>query len=156
MKLDKKDKKILEVLHDNARASVADISRKTGIQRDSVMYRLQRMQKEKSIRFFHTVLDPTVLGHPIYSFVNLSLHNLSDKKEKSLISFLKAHPNVVYVAKTTGKWDLVLNVAAKDLKHFDGILTEIRTKFPELVNDYDTASIIEEYKYDYMVELISG
>ena len=153
-KLDAKDKKILEVIAVNARLSIADISRKTNIQRDSVLYRINKMQKQKAIRFFHTVLNPSVLGCEIYSFVNFVLCNLSDEKEKAFLAFLKTHPNIIYVAKTTGKWDFTINIAAKNLKHFDEIMTQIRMKFSGIIKDYDTASIIQEHKYDYMVDLV--
>lgn len=154
IKLDQKDKKILEILNLDARASIAKISRKTGIQRDSVLYRINKMKKQKVIRFFHTVLNPTIIKHPVYSFVNFVLFNLSNKDEKAFKGFLTAHPNVVYVAKTTGKWDFTINVAAKDLTHFDNILREIRMKFSNIIKDYETASIIEECKYDNMLDLI--
>lgn len=154
VKLDQKDKKILEILNLDARASIAKISRKTGIQRDSVLYRINKMKKHNVIRYFHTVLNPTVLKHPIFSFVNFVLYNLSNKDEKALKGFLTAHPNVVYVAKTTGKWDFTINIAARDLNHFDEIMRDIRMKFSSIIKDYETASIIEEYKYDNMLELV--
>ncbi|MEM5794302.1 MAG: Lrp/AsnC family transcriptional regulator [Candidatus Aenigmatarchaeota archaeon] len=154
VKLDEKDKKILKVLDKNARLPISDISLKTGIQRDTILYRIRRMEKLKVIRFFHTVLNPLILGYPVYAFVNITLSNLTEELEKSFISFLITHPNIVYVAKTTGKWDFIINIAAKNLKHFDEIISEIRKKFPGIIKDYETSSIIEEYKYDYMVDLI--
>lgn len=154
VKLDKKDKKILEIISNNARLSIAEISKKTQIQRDSVLYRIKKMKKKGVIKFFHSVLDPTVMGYPIYSFVNFVLHNLSEQEEKRFISFLKSHPNIVYVAKTTGRWDLMINTAVKDLRHFDEILSQIRMKFPKIIKEYESSPIIREYKYDYMVDLI--
>lgn len=154
VKLDKKDKKILEILNSDARLSVADISRKTGIQRDSVLYRINRMKEQKVIRYFHTLLNPAVLGYPIYSFVNIQLHNLDEAKEKSFISFLKTHPNIVYVAKTTGKWDFVICICAKNLEHFDNIISQMRMKFSKIIKDYDSSSIIQEYKFDDMTGLV--
>lgn len=154
VKLDKKDKEILEAINSNARISIAEISNKTGIQRDSVLYRINKMKKNKVIRFFHTVLDPVVLGYPIYSFVNFVLYNMTKENERLFLSYLKGHPNVVYVAKTTGKWDFTINIAAKDLKHFDEIISGARMKFSKIIKEYETASIIEEHKYDYMVDLI--
>jgi len=154
VKLDKKDKKILGILNTNARLSIADISRKTGIQRDSVLYHINKMKKQKVIRFFHTVLNPSILGYPIYTFINFVLHNLTGEKERSFLSFLKMYPNVIYIAKTTGKWDYTINIAAKNLKHFDETITEIRMKFSKIIKDYETASIIQEYKYDCMIDLI--
>jgi Lrp/AsnC family leucine-responsive transcriptional regulator len=152
--LDNKDKKILEIINNDARLSVAEISRKTGIQRDSVLYRINKMKKQNVIRFFHTVIDPTVLNHPVYSFVNFVLYNLTEEKEKSFQRYLKSNPNVVYVAKTTGKWDVVIAIAARDLKQFDEIMTGIRMKFSKIIKEYDSSSIIQEYKYDNMTGLI--
>ena len=149
VKLDEKDKKILEVLDGNARLSIADISRKTGIQRDSILYRIKKMKKQKVIRFFHTVLNPSLLGYPIYTFVNFVLHNLTERNEKEFLSFLKTHPSVVYIAKTTGKWDFTINIAAENLKDFNEIISQIRMRFSKIIKEYETTSIIQEYKYDF-------
>ena len=154
IKIDKKDKKILNILDRDARASIAEISRKTGIQRDSVLYRIKRMKSNGIIKFFHTCLSTDALGFPIYTFVNFTLHNLDESLEKAFLGYLKVHPNVVYIAKTTGKWDFTINIAARTLKHFDEVITEIRMKFSSIIKDYETASIIQEHKYDYMVDLI--
>ena len=153
-KLDAKDKKILTVLDKNERLSIADISEKTGIQRDSVLYRINRLKKLKAIRFFHTVINPSILGYEIYSFVSFNLHNLTPQKEKELTGYFKSHPNIVYVAKTTGKWDFMINIAAKNLKQFDEVVHSIRMKFSDIIKEYDTSAIIQEYKYDHMVDLI--
>lgn len=154
VKIDNKDKKILKVMDKDARLSIAEISRKTGIPRDSVLYRLKKMQNSEVIRFFHTALSPAALGYPIYTFVNFTLQNLTNPLEQSFLSYLKTHPNIVYVAKTTGKWDFTINIAAKSLIHFDEIMTEIRMKFSGIIKEYETASIIQEHKYDYMVDLL--
>ena len=61
---------------------------------------------------------------------------------------------MVYVAKTTGKWDVVIAIAARDLKQFDEIMTGIRMKFSKIIKEYDSSSIIQEYKYDNMTGLI--
>lgn len=153
-KLDGKDKKILEVINSNARASVSEIARKTDIPRDSVHYRLQRLIRTKVIKFFHTVLDPIKFGCPIFTYVNFVFHNFDDQKEKEFFSFLKNLPNVIYIAKTTGKWDCTIAIAAKSLEHFDSILREIRKKYSPIIKEFETASIIKEFKYDYMVDLI--
>lgn len=153
-KLNLKDKKILQVLDKNARTTIAEISKRTNIPRDSVLYRINRMKKNNAIRFFHTVLNPSILGYEIYSFVNFVLTNLTPKKENEFLAHLKTHPNIVYIAKTTGKWDFIINIVAKNLKEFDGVLYHIRMNFSEIIKDYETSSIIQEHKYDYMVDLI--
>ena len=154
IKLDNKDKKILQTIDTKARLSIANISRKTGIQRDSVLYRINKMKKSGVIRFFSTTLNPEKMGYPISSFVNFELYNLTKQEEKKFIAFLKSHPYVVYVAKTTGRWDTTTQIVAKNLEQFDSTISEIRMKFPKIIKDYNTASIIKEIKYDNMVDLI--
>ena len=152
--VDAKDKKILQALDRNGRLSIAEISKKTNIQRDSVIYRIKRMKKNGVIRFFHTVVSPSALGYEIYSFVHFFLHNINPQRENEFITYLRNHKNVVYLAKTTGKYDYKVSIAAKSLTEFDAILTGIRINFSDIVKDYETASIIQEIKYDYMVDLI--
>jgi len=48
----------------------------------------------------------------------------------------------------------MINIAAKNLKQFDEILHSIRMKFSDVIKEYETSSIIQEYKYDHMVDLI--
>lgn len=153
-KLDQKDKKILEVINNNGRASVTEIARKTRIPRDSVHYRLQRLIKSKVIRFFHTAIDHRKLGYPIFTFVNFVLYNFNEETEKRFYNYLINLKKVIYVTKTTGKWDCTIAIAAKDLEQFDSVLRGIRKRFSSIIKDFETASIIKEIKYDYMVDLI--
>ena len=154
LKLDEKDKKILSVLNKNARKSIANISRATGIQRDSVLYRIKRMEEHSLILHYHAVLDPIVLGNPIYSFVTFELIYSSEDEKNKFISYLKSLKNISYIAKTSGKWDLIVNIVAKNLREFDQVLVDIRMKFSSIIKNYNSSSIIEEIKYDDMTELI--
>jgi|SRR3989344_5592649 len=154
VKLDSKDKKIIELLQLDGRAPISDISRKTKIPRDSIKYRIKRLEKLKVIRFYHAFLNPAKLGYPMYSYVTFKLYNLDEKKEKEFINFLVSLPKVVYVSKTTGSWDMSIGVCAKDFKDFDDVLREIRGKFADEIKDIETGSVIQEFKDDYMVDLI--
>ena len=154
VKADKKDKKILGVLNNNGRASVTEVARKTGLPRDSVHYRIQRLIKLKVIKFFHAVINPLELGYPIFTYVTISLHNVDGKKEAEFYSFVKKIKNVVYCAKTIGKFDCLIAISAKSIEQIDKISKKIRNKYGHEIKDFEVSSIIEEVKYDYMVDLI--
>lgn len=154
VKLDEKDKKILELLHKNARMSNSEISRKTGIQRDSVAYRITRMEKLKVIRFYSAVMNPSILGYPIYSYVDFELQNFDNDTEKQFVAYLSAHSNITYIAKLSGKWDYEIVITAKNIQEFDDILREIRKRFSQIIKNYNSSTIIQEYKFDYLVDLV--
>jgi len=154
MALDNKDKKILNALNENARLSIANLSRETGIKRDSILYRLNKLKKSGVIKSFNQILDHNSLGYPINTFVNFSLHNLNKKNEDEFISFLKSKPNITYVAKTTGKWDLMVSIITSDLNQFDKIISDVRVKFSKIIDKYNYSSIIHEHKSHDLIGLI--
>lgn len=154
IKLDEKDKAILTLLHHNARMPISQISRKTGIQRDSVMYRIKRMERLHVIRSHTSILNPSVLGYPIYSYVSFVLHNIDEETEKSFVQFLVSNTQITYVAKVSGKWDYEIVIAAKNLEDFENTLKRIRYKYSSIIRNYDSSAIIQEYKFDYLVDLI--
>lgn len=152
--LDLKDRKILEIMDEDGRAQVSTIARKAGMPRDTVHYRLQRMLKGGHIKFFHPVLDPTKLGYPVYTFVNFELHNFDEGRERAFYLHLSEHPQIGYVAQVAGKWDCTIAIAARSLEDFDSILRSIRKAFSDIVKDFDTASIIKEWKHDDLTGIV--
>jgi len=154
VKLDSKDKKIIEQLQNNAKQSISDISRKTKLPRDVVKYRIKKLEENKVIRFYHAFLNPSRLGYPLYAYVTFSLFNIESKDEEEFINFLKEHPKIIYVAKFSGKWDFAIGVCAKEYKDLDNVIRDIRNKFTKFIKEFEVSPVIQEYKYDYMADLI--
>jgi len=154
VKLDSKDKKILEQMQRNCRQTIAQIAKVTRLPRDVVVYRIKKMEESKVIRAHHTLLNPQKLGYPLYVYVLLSCYNIKPEDEIKIINYFKNHKHMVYVAKNSGKFDFSIGVCAKDYMEFDDILREIRQKFTDIIKDIEVLPVIQEYKYDYMADLI--
>lgn len=154
VKLDHKDKKILEQLQLNARQSIASIAKKTKLPRDVVVYRVKKLEKNKVIRWHHTFLNPSRLGYPLYSYIYFACHNISVEEEEQFVKYLVAQNQIIYVCKSSGKFDFTIGVCAKDYKDFDTILQQVRRKFSHVIKDSEVTPVIQEYKYDWMVGLL--
>lgn len=154
VKLDGKDKKIIEQLQRNAKQSTSQIARKTKLPRDVVKYRIKKLEENKVIRFYHAFLNPSKLGYPLYAYVTFSLLNIDPEDEEKFISFLKQYPKIIYVAKFSGKWDFAIGLCAKNYKDMDEIIRDIRKKFSKVIKEFEVSPVIQEYKYDWMVDLI--
>jgi len=154
IKLDAKDKKIIKQLQENCRQTIAEIAKATKLPRDLVIYRIKRMEQNKVIRSHHTMLNPAKLGYPLYSYVFFSTYNLKPEDETKFINYLKAQKQIVYVAKNSGEFDFTMGVCAKDYLEFDEILREIRQKFIDVIKEIKITPVIQEYKYDHMVDLV--
>ena len=153
VKLDSKDKKILKILVENARTPLSVIARKTGIPKDSVLYRVRRLEKLNAVQYV-TIINPLRMGYHLFKFVNLILHNFTPDREKKLLSYLLTDPLIIYVAQTSGRYDYTVGIVAKNTKHFGDIMKNLRTKFSDIIKDFESVDILGEYKYDYIVDLI--
>ena len=154
VKLDSKDKKILEQLQTDASQSISQIARKTKLPRNVVKYRIQRLKENQVIRFYQAVLNPAKLGYPLYSYVIFTMSNISLEDEKKFVSFLKESKNIVYLAKNSGKVDFTIGICSRDYKEFDEILQNIRRQFSGLIKDYEVTPVVQEYKMNYMADLV--
>ena len=153
IKLDEKDKQILRLLNKDARITLTKVSKKTGIPIDTIRYRINEMRK-KNVFNYAVIINPLKMGYPIFNILYMQLVNFNQKNESELVSFIKSHPYLVYSAKISGKYDFAIGIIAKNMKQFDAITNEVKTKFQHIIKDIDILHIIEEYKFDYMVDLI--
>ncbi len=147
IKLDEKDKKILNLLSRDGRMSIADLAREIDLSRDATKYRLDKLISRRVITGFISVVNPPKIGLPLYSTILLSLGNLRPKRENQLIAYIKEAPYIIYSAKIMGEWDLWIEVLARDAGHLDEIISDLRQKFSDIVRSVRVIPVIKEYKW---------
>ncbi len=148
IKLDDKDKSILHALENNARYTLAQISKITNLPRDVVAYRIKKYIKNKVVVGFSALLNTPKIGFPILAYVCLSLHNLNKEQEHKFVNYLVENKNISYVASLSGRWDYMIDIMARDPEHFTEILKDIRYRFSEYIRDYEVLNILNEFKYE--------
>jgi DNA-binding Lrp family transcriptional regulator len=151
---DERDRRILAQLDMNARSSLAELSKKSGLSRDAVRNRIAKMVGANVIMAFRPLYNPPAMGFPIVNYVFIALYNPSEENEKAFIAYLKASKRVTYVASLIGKWDYILDIMAENQGEFDRALKEIRRKFPDLIKDYEVYGVLNEYKYEEIGRLV--
>ena len=151
--LDLKDKKILYELDINSRQPNSEIAKKVGLSKQIVGLRIKKLEHEKVISSFHTVIDISKLGFTIHKNF-LRLQNLDKEKETELIDYLKKNPNVVWLASCDGKYDFAFGTWASDMEYLDRTIREMNKKFGENISEKQIATIIrgEYFIRDYLVD----
>ncbi len=152
-KLDLRDRKILYELDANSRTSLSDIAKKTGMSKQVVAYRVQRLIDNKVIQKFLTVLDVAKLGFTPYKIL-IRLRNVNKEKENEILIFLKNHPYIEWFASTDGNWDMNFNILANSALHLYNQLKEIETKFGDFIARMETNIMVlaRFYTRDYLLE----
>lgn len=127
-KLDLIDRKILYQLDLNCRQSSSQIGRKLRIAKETVNYRIKRLEEKGIIQGYITEINMAKVGLTTYK-VYYQFQYLDEESEKQLIEYLTTHPKVFWVARTNGRWDMLTMILAKEPMEFYNILEGIINKF---------------------------
>lgn len=120
--LDDIDKKILTILQENSRSPLREIAREVGLAESTVYERIKKLRERGVIKKFTVVLDPGSLGLNILAFVLI-------KSKAGMYSHvateLKKHPKIVEVYETTGDYDMLVKIRARDSDELNAFLDRI-------------------------------
>lgn len=140
-KIDLIDKKILYLLSKNARYSNTAIAKALRIKREVVAYRIKTMMENKVINGFYALIDSRKLGHYVY-VIYIKLKTLTSEKE--MIDFLVSIPEITSINNCSGIYDLHIEITTKDLEEFDGVFSQVLSKYKDIVHDYMVLNFLRE------------
>jgi len=121
--LDDIDRELLGLLRDNARTSVVTLAKQLRIARATVQNRLTRLENQGVIVGYTVRLKPAAEPHRIRALMSVAVQGtyMAD-----VLRALRGHPNVATIHSTNGRWDLIAELHADTLEHFDRVLAAIR------------------------------
>ena len=140
IKLDTKDREIINILTINSRTPLSQIAKYLKTSTEVVNYHYNNLIKEKIITDTFTVIDPKVLGIHRYT-IYLQFHALSQEKIKTIIQEFLKNKYINWVIETGGKWELILMIETIDEKKYDLILESIISSVKDYLNDYMVTTV---------------
>jgi Lrp/AsnC family transcriptional regulator, regulator for asnA, asnC and gidA len=154
--MDLLDKKILYLLHKNSRTPVVQVAKMVNLSKDAVNARIAKLQKDGIIKDFTVEINHRALGFTIYT-VFLRFWKVTYEQQTSIINILRKIPNVTYVARCIGNWDMWVELFVDSIDRFDSILKDIINSIGDDLKDYKTLITISEYKtYSPLLEEFFG
>lgn len=147
-KIDETDKKIIGILLEDSRTPTTEMAMKLKISHDSVNYRIKNLVKHGVIKQFTIVPDQSKLGYKVLGDIAVSLWNMTQVDQNEFEKYIKFHPFIVSAWHFSGKWDYYLEIFARDLPHFNEIVTETKTKFSKIIKDSETLFVTKELKFN--------
>ena len=144
IKIDLKDKKILQILSENARIPISELAKKVRLSRDTANYKIKRLEKLGAILKFFPEVDFKKLGYNLFK-VFILLDETNKERQKELIARLKDHPHTLSLMEYSDRWDLELFLIAKDLEEFSSIVSEISAEFSDIILEKSKMAVIDTY-----------
>jgi DNA-binding Lrp family transcriptional regulator len=127
--LEKKDIKIISLLKNNARASIREISKKTGIRPSTVHQRIKRMLENGVIEKFTIKLNDDKVGEGFVVFMLIS-----GSTERYLDGKFLGDKHVKGIYGITGEYDLLLKLKFQDMNEFNTFVLEFREKYSKHIS----------------------
>jgi Lrp/AsnC family transcriptional regulator, regulator for asnA, asnC and gidA len=128
VEIDEVDRRITEKLFQNGRMPFRRIAQELGISTTTVSTRYQKL-KDNNIIKVSIQINPTALGYQAVADFSLAFTNQNEINQ--VIDELLQIPNVSYIVKVEGDFDLHVTALVKDLAEVFSINKEI-TKIPNI------------------------
>lgn len=115
--MDARDKRILSVLENNARASLKEIARETSIPISVVSERLNLMREDGTIEGYRVMVSPERMGKDLLAFIFLDFAHDSRKGLDlgKVADDLSKLPMVEEAHLLTGSTDALIKIRAKEM-----------------------------------------
>ena len=114
------DRKILSFLSANARTPFLEIARECGVSGAAIHQRVQKLVAAGIIESFQTNVSPEAIGYETCSYIGFFLTDPTGYGE--VVERLKEIPEIVECHFTTGKYDLLVKLYARNNDHLLSLL----------------------------------
>ena len=121
--MDDADRKLIGLLHKNARLPVATLASILGISRATVQKRMDRLIEEGTITGFTVTTSPAAEPGRVRAVMMVEIEG---ERSETVLRALRRFPEVAAVHTTNGRWDLVVELQTDGLDTFDKALRRIR------------------------------
>ncbi len=148
MKLDALNIKILSALDKNARLTDSEIGKKTRASKQVIKYRLEKLQEDKIIENYYTMVDVGQLGFDSY-YLFVQLTGLNSKQESELYRKILQLPYITWLITGVGRWDAVILFCAKNVIQFNDQLIELKKLLGKNLHEHIYVTLIQAEHIGY-------
>lgn len=146
--LDELDRRILNILSENARTKLTQIAKHVQLSVDSTKKRIQKLEKDGVIAKYTIQPNPSRIGLPLGVHIYVKLKNVTKEKYDEFINDMKKNPRVIDLMSMLGDYDIYIVVLAKNTTELDTMKLEIKQKFTDLIDDWKEVLVTKLYKLE--------
>jgi Lrp/AsnC family leucine-responsive transcriptional regulator len=120
--LDDIARKLLNELQTNARASYADLAKKSGLSPSAAAERMRRLEDAGVVRGYHAEIDPEALGLSVTAIIRMTADG---SQYRPLLAFLESCEEVRECYHVTGGDALMLKVLAPSIAELEKLIMKL-------------------------------
>ena len=150
--LDKIDLQILKTLQRNAKLTTKELADTVHLTPTPVFERQKRLERMGYIKKYVAVLDPEKLDQGLLVFCKVKLKQINSEIANSFVRRIQYIPEVTECYNTSGTYDYLLKVRARDMKQYQEFLL---TKLGDIdsVAAIESMFVMSEVKQHYGINI---
>ena len=148
-KIDKLDRKILEIISQNARIPFKDVAEICNVSRAAIHQRVQKMIEMKVIVGSGYHVNPRILGFNTCTYIGVKLERGSMYKD--VVPEFEKIPEIVECHFTTGPYTMLIKMYARDNEHFMELLNGQIQEIPGVISTETLISLRQSIKKEIPV-----
>ena len=142
--IDTADRKLLDILQQNAALSLDELSERVGLSRNACWRRVKRLEDEGIIKARVTLLDADSINVGLTALIALRTTEHSAKWLDQFAKAVRGIPEIIGVYRMTGDIDYLLQVVIPDVAAYDRLYKRLISKIT--LADVSSSFVMEEIK----------
>jgi DNA-binding Lrp family transcriptional regulator len=151
-KFDQTDKRILEILQENAKITNAQLSKEIGLSPAPTLERVKKLETNGVIKSYHAQLDQQEIGLGVSTFITVTLVGHKKDYITTFVERINQIPEVVECHHITGQGDFILKVVSADIASYQKLILEVISEIPE-IDDMQSTVILSTFKNSKVMPL---
>ncbi|MCI8361062.1 MAG: Lrp/AsnC family transcriptional regulator [Clostridiales bacterium] len=129
--LDQLDRKIVELLIENARMSYSEIGKRVGVSRVAVKMRVQSLEQRGIIESYTTIVNPQKISGAVSCYFEMET---APGALDSIIEVLRQNGTVTQIYRVTGQNRLHVHAVAPSGEDMERLIREVVDPLPGLIS----------------------
>ena len=118
-KLDASDLQILNLLQQDGRMTIKELSKRLNLSTTPIFERIKKLEKSGIIDRYIAVLNPEKLGKKLTAFAHISIKDHSKKQVEGFVEQVISFPEVLECHYVTGASDFMIKVLVEDIEKYN-------------------------------------
>lgn len=141
--LDRIDRRLLECLQRNARATHVELSQQVHLSAPQCLRRVRQLEERGVIRGYVAQVRAETVGFGVTAFVSIALDRDQMKRAREVEQMIRDFPEIVECYTISGDFDYLLKVVAPDLKGLSDLLTDRLMRIPGVASTRSSVCLEE-------------
>ena len=150
--LDATDLQILRTLQKNAKLTTKELAEAVHLTPTPVFERLKRLERQGYIKKYVAVLDPDKLDQGLQVFCKVKLKQINHEIADAFVRRINRIPEVTECYNTSGNYDYLLKVRAKDMKQYQAFVLNKLGEI-EMLASIESTFVMSEVKQTYGINI---